>query len=95
VTKRNEGETTTCSGLVSQPDTHFWGTQGCKTRGDRPTLKLCHALCHNPAIPTEVCLCRRVSLYDKLEAATMLQISMNTASRYHSVSFAIFNASLR
>jgi hypothetical protein len=56
---------------------------------------LCHSLCHNPVIPAEVCLCRRVSVHDHQEAANSDQCRINTASLYRSVSFAVVNAALR
>ena len=58
---------------------------------------LCRALCRNPAIPTEVWLCRRVSLHDKQEAAHMPETRMNTASqcRSHFVSVAPSEFALR
>src|SRR5664279_3229506 len=52
-------------------------------------VHLCRSLCRNPAIPTEVCLCQRVLLYDKQETADGDQSRMNTAAQYHSHSLGV------
>jgi len=63
--------------------------------GFRQTGILCRGLCHNPATPAHVCRCREVLLHKNREAANSDQSRMNTASLYHSVSFAVVNAPLR
>ena len=50
---------------------------------------VCRDLCRNPAIPAGVCLSRRVSLYNRQEAADMAVSRMNAASAYRCVSLGI------